>query len=151
VKGQGPTRWARQMYCIWTISHLVLAILNHLVLSSNGVISWGGTQGQIVMVRSPSNGVIDDTRYSIVAPGVFEEVSTVSEVGKPLKTDRRVRAKQLNEWMLKSSAIVFAGDKGSEFTVHIVHSETKPQDEQAVSPAYKHLKDLNDYLGGWVA
>ncbi|MHB0959071.1 MAG: hypothetical protein ACYC0X_27340 [Pirellulaceae bacterium] len=148
VKGQWSAQWAPQQHCI--LIHSSLSMGDGQV-TSNGVSGWDAAKEQIVTMQSFSNGVIEDTRYKIAAPGVLKGVYTISAADEPLKVDCEIRAKQPNEWTFTSSANVFAGEKGTEFTLRFVRSETKPKDEQAVSPAYEHLKDLEDFLGDWVA
>lgn len=148
LKGQWSACWAPQKHCI--LIHSLLT-LGDEKLSTNGVSGWDTATEQIVTVQSASNGVIEDARYKIVAPGVLKGVYTVSATGEPIKVDCEVLTKQPNEWTFQTSANVFAGEKAHAFTLRFVRSEPKSQSEQVVSPVYEHLKDLEAYVGEWVA
>lgn len=148
LQGQWCARWAPQKHCLLTSSILDLGGEK---VSTNGVSGWDAAAEQIVTVQSVSNGVIEDARYKIAAPGVLKGIYTISATGGPLKVDCEVVTKQPNEWTFQSSANIFAGEAANDFTLRLVRSEAGSQSDQVASPVYEHLKDLEAYVGEWVA
>ncbi|MHB0959069.1 MAG: hypothetical protein ACYC0X_27330 [Pirellulaceae bacterium] len=101
--------------------------------------------GEIVEYGFESDGTQFIQRYpaeSFPDTGVGYGMRTGTIKGKPYKGKITVDRKGRDEFVF-----TVASEQGED--VKCVFRRV--QDEQVVSPAYEHLKDLEDYVGNWVA
>ena len=101
--------------------------------------------GEIVEYGFESDGTQFIQRYpaeSFPDTGVGYGVRTVTIKGKPYNGKITVDRKGRGEFLF-----TVASEQGED--VKCVFRRV--QEEQVVSPAYEHLKDLEDYIGNWVA